>query len=117
MRFSQLVERVNGEGADAWVTHSRAAAARARGEDVLLLSIGDPDLGTIPAVIDRAIERLRTGDIHYTPAAGRRCARRLPGCIMRAAARTYRPRTSSSSPAHRMHYLPPLCAWRAAAMR
>ncbi len=71
MRFSQLVERVNGEGADAWVTHSRAAAARARGEDVLLLSIGDPDLGTIPAVIDRAIERLRTGDIHYTPAAGR----------------------------------------------
>ena len=71
MRFSRLVERVNGEGADAWVTHSRAAAARARGEDVLLLSIGDPDLGTIPAVIDRAIERLRTGDIHYTPAAGR----------------------------------------------
>jgi aspartate/methionine/tyrosine aminotransferase len=71
MRFSHLVERVSGDGADAWVTHYHAAAARARGEDVLLLSIGDPDLGIIPAVIDRAIERLRAGDIHYTPAAGR----------------------------------------------
>ena len=71
MRFPPLVERVSGDGADAWVTHYHAAAARARGEDVLLLSIGDPDLGTIPAVIDRAIEQLRAGDIHYTPAAGR----------------------------------------------
>ena len=71
MRFSHLVERVSGDGADAWVTHYHAAAARARGEDVLLLSIGDPDLGTIPAVIDRAVEQLRAGDIHYTPAAGR----------------------------------------------
>ncbi len=71
MRFSHLVERVSGDGADAWVTHYHAAAARARGEDVLLLSIGDPDLGTLPAVIERAVEQLRAGDIHYTPAAGR----------------------------------------------
>lgn len=71
MRFSPLVERISGDGADAWVTHYQAVAARSRGEDVILLSVGDPDLDTPAAVRDRAIERLRSGDTHYTPASGR----------------------------------------------
>jgi aspartate/methionine/tyrosine aminotransferase len=71
MRFSPLVARISGDGADAWVTHYQAAAARARGEDVILLSVGDPDLEPPAEVIERVIERLRAGDIHYTPAAGR----------------------------------------------
>jgi aspartate/methionine/tyrosine aminotransferase len=71
MRFSPLVARISGDGADAWVTHYRAAAARARGEDVILLSVGDPDLEPPAEVIERVIERLRALDIHYTPAAGR----------------------------------------------
>lgn len=71
MKFSALVERISGEGADAWLTHSEAAAARNRGEDVIILSIGDPDIGAPPEVIERAVERLRSGDTHYTPASGR----------------------------------------------
>ncbi len=46
MKFSTLVERIAGEGADAWITHYEARAARERGEDVILLSAGDPDLDT-----------------------------------------------------------------------
>ena len=46
MKFSALTERVRGEGADAWLTHYDAVAARERGEDVIILSIGDPDLET-----------------------------------------------------------------------
>jgi len=71
MKFSPLVDRISGDGADAWVTHYQALAARGRGEDVILLSVGDPDLESPPAVIDRVIEGLRAGDIHYTPASGR----------------------------------------------
>jgi arginine:pyruvate transaminase len=71
MRFSPLVDRISGDGADAWVTHYQALAARGRGEDVILLSVGDPDLESPRAVIDRVIEGLRGGDIHYTPASGR----------------------------------------------
>ncbi len=71
MKFSALVERIRGDGADAWVTHQEASAARARGEDVILLSVGDPPIETPTAVVDRAIERLRAGDTHYTPALGR----------------------------------------------
>ena len=71
MRYSSLVERIAGEGADAWVVHYEARAAQERGEDVILLSVGDPDLETPAPVLERAIERLRAGDTHYTPATGR----------------------------------------------
>lgn len=71
MKYSALVGRISGEGAAAWLTHYAAVAARERGEDVVILSVGDPDLETPPAVIERAIDQLRGGDTHYVPAAGR----------------------------------------------
>src|ERR1700689_4787208 len=71
MHFSALVGRIRGDGADAWVTHYEAIAARDRGEDVIVLSVGDPLINTPTPVVDRAIERLRAGDTHYTPASGR----------------------------------------------
>jgi len=71
MRFSPLVDRISGDGADAWVTHYHAVAAKGRGEDIILLSVGDPDLEAPPPVIDRVIEKLRAGDLRYTPASGR----------------------------------------------
>jgi len=71
MKYSSLVERISGDGADAWVIHYTARQALERGEDVILLSVGDPDLDTPAPVLERAIERLRAGDTHYTPATGR----------------------------------------------
>jgi arginine:pyruvate transaminase len=71
MKYSNLVKRIAGEGADAWITHYAAGAARARGEDVIILSVGDPDVQTPAPVVERAIECLRGGDTHYTPVAGR----------------------------------------------
>jgi aspartate/methionine/tyrosine aminotransferase len=92
MRYSDLVERVAGEGADAWNTHYAATAARERGEDVVILSIGDPDIDTPRAVIDRAIERLEAGDTHYTPIPGRERLRE-------AIARRHRERTGQNAEA------------------
>jgi arginine:pyruvate transaminase len=71
MKYSNLVERVSGDGADAWQTHYAASAARGRGEDVIILSVGDPDLDTPQPVLERAIEALRSGDTHYTAVTGR----------------------------------------------
>jgi aspartate/methionine/tyrosine aminotransferase len=71
MRFSPLVEQIAGAGAAAWSIHNAAREAQQRGENVIVLSIGDPIMETPPAVLDRAIESLRAGDIRYTPAAGR----------------------------------------------
>jgi aspartate/methionine/tyrosine aminotransferase len=75
MKFSNLVKRISGEGADAWRTHYEAASARERGEDVIILSIGDPDINAPEAVIECAVDRLRSGDTHYTPARGRKALR------------------------------------------
>jgi arginine:pyruvate transaminase len=72
MKYSNLVERISGAGADAWTVHALARSARERGENVILLSVGDPDIDTPELVVDRAIECLRAGDTHYTPATGRR---------------------------------------------
>jgi aspartate/methionine/tyrosine aminotransferase len=71
MQYSPLVKRIAGDGANAWLIHYEARAAHERGEDVILLSVGDPDLETPAPVLERAIERLRAGDTHYTPATGR----------------------------------------------
>ena len=71
MQYSPLVKRIAGEGVDAWLVHYKARLAAERGEDVILLSVGDPDLDTPAPVLERAIERLRAGDTHYTPATGR----------------------------------------------
>ena len=75
MKFSPLVDRIKGESVAAWTIHGEARAAQLRGEDVIVLSIGDPDLETPAPVLDRAIETLRAGDIRYTPAAGRHALR------------------------------------------
>jgi aspartate/methionine/tyrosine aminotransferase len=84
MRYSPLVERIAGDGADAWLIHYAARAAHERGEDVILLSVGDPDLDTPAPVLERAIERLRAGDTHYTPATGRQHLREAIAASHRA---------------------------------
>jgi aspartate/methionine/tyrosine aminotransferase len=75
MRFSALVERIGGDSAAVWRTHYEARLARERGEDVILLSVGDPEVDTPEPVIARAIEALRAGDTHYTIAPGRHALR------------------------------------------
>ena len=98
MRFSALVDRISRDGADAWVTHYHALAARGRGEDVILLSVGDPDLEPPPTVIERVIEGLRAGDVHYTPAAGR-------PALLQAIARAHTARTGQVVAGENVVYL------------
>lgn len=71
MRFSSLSDRIRGRGADAWAIHVRAWADQAAGRDVVVMSVGDPDLETPAPVVDAAIAALRGGDTHYTSVRGR----------------------------------------------
>jgi aspartate/methionine/tyrosine aminotransferase len=98
VRYSPLVERISGEGAAAWLTHYAAVAARERGEDVIILSVGDPDLDTPAPVLERAIDALRGGDTHYVAAAGRPALRA-------AIARAHQSRTGQSVSAGNVVYL------------
>ena len=70
MRFSKLTDRVKGGAADVWDLHYHAKQAKGRGEDVIILSVGDPDFATPAKIIDRASKALRDGDTHYTSILG-----------------------------------------------
>ena len=76
MDYSPLTARIAGEGAAAWRIHSAALEARARGEDVIVLSVGDPDLDTPAPVVEGAVAALRGGATHYTPVEGEPALRR-----------------------------------------
>lgn len=47
MRFSPFVQRITGDGVAAWDIHYAAYEAQRRGEDVIILSVGDPDFPTL----------------------------------------------------------------------
>jgi len=70
MKFSSLTDRVKGGAADVWDMHYLAKQAKGCGEDVIVLSVGDPDFATPDAVIDKALQAMREGDTHYTSILG-----------------------------------------------
>jgi len=71
MRFSPFVERIAGQGVAAWDIHHAAYQASSKGEDIIILSVGDPDFATPSFITDTAVEALRQGDTHYTEIPGR----------------------------------------------
>lgn len=70
MKYSNFTDRIDGEGAAAWDIHNRAVEKSRQGEDVIILSMGDPDFDTPPAIIEAAVDSLRAGDTHYTDFTG-----------------------------------------------
>lgn len=71
MKFSGLVDRIAGERTDAWAIHFAASEAKRRGEDAIVLTIGDPDFSTPEAFTDAGIAALEAGDTHYADVPGR----------------------------------------------
>lgn len=71
MRYSSRVERIGGSSVSAWDVHMAAREAAFHGEDVILLSVGDPDFPTPTPIVEAAVTALRAGDTHYTNIHGR----------------------------------------------
>jgi arginine:pyruvate transaminase len=91
-RFSALTERLGGDASEVWAVHERACALQAAGEEVYLLSVGDPDLPTLPSTVTHAIDSLREGRTHYAPGAGElRLREVIAGIEERAAGRPCSP--------------------------
>ncbi|QOR37997.1 aminotransferase class I/II-fold pyridoxal phosphate-dependent enzyme [Billgrantia diversa] len=71
MRYSRLTERIAGEGAAAWDIHYRALARQAAGDDITVLSVGDPDFDTPAPIVESAVASLRGGATHYPDVQGK----------------------------------------------
>ena len=76
MHYAARVDRISGEGAAAWRIHSEAQAALRQGEDVIVMSVGDPDFATPAPIVRQAVRALQAGDTHYTGIEGRSALRR-----------------------------------------
>lgn len=70
MRFSPLVDRVAGRGAETWRIHWEALRQQAEGRDLILLTVGDPDQPPPAILIDSTAEALKRGRTGYSPILG-----------------------------------------------
>ena len=69
-RFAARVAGLGGAEAAAWEIHSDAVRRRAAGEDIILLSVGDPDFPTAAPIVAAAKASLDQGRTHYAAIAG-----------------------------------------------
>lgn len=70
MRYAPLVEWVAGRGAGAWAVHMEARRRHDAGEDVIFLTVGDPDQDPPAAVIEATVAALRRHRTGYAPIVG-----------------------------------------------
>ncbi len=70
MKFSRAIERMAVDTSTVWGVHDKALALQAKGEDIILFSIGDPDLPTLAITVNHAVDSLKAGRTHYSPGAG-----------------------------------------------
>src|SRR5579872_2629865 len=70
MRFAPFVDRIAGKGAYAWAIHFDALQKQAKGEDVILLTVGDPDQAPPSPLIEATVAALRRHRTGYSRIAG-----------------------------------------------
>src|SRR6185437_1877057 len=70
MRYSPLVQRIAGRGAAAWDTHIEARQRQQAGEDIIKLTVGDPDQDPPEAVIEATVAALRRHRTGYSAVIG-----------------------------------------------
>lgn len=70
MRYAPILDRLAGLGGAKWELHFAAVAARRSGRDVIDLTIGNPDVPTPQALVERAAEAMRAGRTEYSTGRG-----------------------------------------------
>src|SRR6185503_3439045 len=68
MRFARRIARI--EPSITLALDERAKKMRAAGRDVISMAVGEPDFPAPALVQAAAIEKVQSGDVRYTPAAG-----------------------------------------------
>ena len=58
MRFASITDRLAGLGSGKWALHLKARAMVAAGDNVIQLTIGEPDVLPDPRLLDEAIRAM-----------------------------------------------------------
>ena len=70
LHYSRLTERLDTPAGSVWDIHDEAVVRQRAGEDIILLSVGDPDFPTPGFITEHTVEAINRGRTHYSPAAG-----------------------------------------------
>ncbi|WP_027232555.1 aminotransferase class I/II-fold pyridoxal phosphate-dependent enzyme [Phyllobacterium sp. UNC302MFCol5.2] len=89
MRYASVTNRLAGLGSDKWAVHMRAREMKHAGEDVIELTIGEPDIPTPNDMIDVAERSMRAGRTGYSNGRGEPAV--LAALSAKYTARTGRP--------------------------
>lgn len=81
MRYASVTDRLAGLGGAKWALHAKARAMKAAGQDIIELTIGEPDVPTPPRFIEAATRSMASGRTGYSNGRGE------PGLVAALAAR------------------------------
>lgn len=81
MRYATVTDRLAGLGGAKWALHYRARAMKSAGEDIIELTIGEPDVPTPARYIEAAARSMASGRTGYSNGRGE------PGLVAALAAR------------------------------
>ncbi len=70
MQYASITKRLAGLGSAKWDVHSRAVKLRAEGRDVLMMTIGEPDVQTPDGLIETAKKAMDAGRTGYSNGRG-----------------------------------------------
>ena len=73
LSYSDLSNRLQVQTNDVWGVHTEAQDRLAAGEDIILLSLGDPDFPTPREITDKLVQQVHLHRTHYSPAGGEPC--------------------------------------------
>jgi arginine:pyruvate transaminase len=70
MKFAKIIDRLQGLGADKWAVHLEGKERAASGQDVIFLSIGEPDAAPPQAILDVAASQMNKARMRYSSGQG-----------------------------------------------
>jgi arginine:pyruvate transaminase len=99
MRYAKITERLSGLGSEKWAIHIEGKRRAARGDNLIFLSIGEPDASPPEAILDVVNRQMRAGRTRYASGHGE-------ADFLRALARTYTERTGRTITEEHLLFLP-----------
>ena len=70
MKYAGITDRLARLGGEKWELHLQAKALRDAGEPVIMLTIGEPDIGTPPELVAAATAAMNAGRVGYCNGRG-----------------------------------------------
>ncbi|WP_110686714.1 pyridoxal phosphate-dependent aminotransferase [Salinicola aestuarinus] len=70
MRYTAIIDRLQDLGGDKWALHNESRRRIAAGDEIMELTIGEPDITTDPALVEHCVAALRAGRTRYSNGRG-----------------------------------------------